>query len=197
MRSVTVGPTNRIQFIFLDRDGVLNRKLPENHYGKRWVDLELLPGAARALAKLNASGFTVILVTNQRGIGLNLMTEQELNQVHEELRKNLATYGAHLDAIYYCPHDPSQQPCTCRKPETGLFQQAIRDFPSVSSHNSVVIGDSLSDIQAGSRLGMRTIFVEGEPLHRKPGADRAADLAGAVAESLEDAVNKLLQLSAD
>jgi D-glycero-D-manno-heptose 1,7-bisphosphate phosphatase len=181
-----------LRFVFLDRDGVINRKLPEGCYVTRIEDFELLPGAAQAVAKLNANGLTVILVTNQRAIGLDLMTQPELDQLHKHLRQRLAAHGARLDAIYYCPHDPSHRPCTCRKPETGLFEQAIRDFPGIGSQNSVVIGDSLSDVEAGSRLGMRTIFIEGELLHGKPGADQAAAMADAVARSLEDAVNRLL-----
>jgi D-glycero-D-manno-heptose 1,7-bisphosphate phosphatase len=149
-----------LRFVFLDRDGVINRKLPEGCYVTRIEDFELLPGAAQAVAKLNANGLTVILVTNQRAIGLDLMTQPELDQLHKHLRQRLAAHGARLDAIYYCPHDPSHRPCTCRKPET--------------------------------RLGMRTIFIEGELLHGKPGADQAAAMADAVARSLEDAVNRLL-----
>lgn len=159
-------------------------------------ELALLPGVAKALAKLNSCGFTVILVTNQRGIGLGLMTDEDLHLLHDELGKDLAQCGAHLDAIYYCPHDPSQQPCRCRKPQTGLFEQAMVDFPSISSQNSFVIGDSLSDIQAGSRLRMRTIFIEGDPLCRKLGSEQAAALADIVAESLEEAVNTMLHISA-
>jgi D-glycero-D-manno-heptose 1,7-bisphosphate phosphatase len=181
-----------VQFVFLDRDGVINRKLPEGCYVTRIEDFKLLPGAAQAIARLNASGLTVILVTNQRAIGLGLMTEPELDQLHKHLCQHLAAHGARLDAIYYCPHDPSRRPCTCRKPETGLFEQAMRDFPSICSQNSLVIGDSFSDIQVGSRLGMRTIFIEGELLHAKACADQAAAMAGAVARSLEDAVNGLL-----
>lgn len=175
---------------------MLNRKLPEGQYAKDRSDLALLPGAAEALAKLNTCGLTVILVTNQRGIALGLMTEEDLRFLHDELRKDLAVYGARLDAIYYCPHDPSQHRCTCRKPYTGLFEQAMRDFPGISSENSFVIGDSLSDIQAGSRLGMGTIFIEGDPLYRKSGSEEAAALADAVAGSLGEAVNILLKMSA-
>lgn len=179
-----------VRFVFLDRDGVLNRKLPEGRYAKDRKDLQLLPGAAEALAKLNG-GRTVILVTNQRGIGLGLMTQSELTKLHDEFRKDLAHRGARLDAIYFCPHDPSRQPCLCRKPETGLFEQAMRDFPEVSGENSLVIGDSLSDIQAGVRMRMRTVFIQGDPVYRKPGSEEAARLADAVATSLENAVADL------
>ena len=188
--------SSAIRHVFLDRDGVLNRKLPEGQYVKRCEDLVLLPGAAEALARLNDCGFTVILVTNQRGIGLGLMIEEDLHRLHEELAKNLAAFGARLDAIYYCPHDPSQQLCGCRKPQTGLFERAMCDFPGIAGENSVVIGDSLSDIQAGLRMGMHTIFVEGDPLFRKSGREQAIALANAVVGSLKEAVDTLLQISA-
>jgi D-glycero-D-manno-heptose 1,7-bisphosphate phosphatase len=183
------------RFIFLDRDGVLNRKLPEGQYAKSRNDLQLLSGAGEALAKLNRNGQTVILVTNQRGIGLGLMTKDELTQLHNEFRKDLAGCGARLDAIYYCPHDPSRQLCSCRKPETGLFEQAMRDFPEMCGENSLVIGDSLSDILAAVRLGMRSVFIEGGPMFRKPGGEEAAALADAVAGSLQTAVESLLHVS--
>ena len=88
------------------------------------------------------------------------------------MQDHLARHGARLDAIYYCPHDYGE--CHCRKPDTGLFEQAFQRFPQANAENSVVIGDSLSDIQAGRRLGMKTIFIQGEPDRQKAGADAAA-----------------------
>lgn len=183
----------RIRFVFLDRDGVLNRKLAEGQYPTKMEDVKLLPGAALAIAKLNKDRRTVILVTNQRAIGLGLLTEEKLDELHRELAKGLAEHDAHLDAIYFCPHDPSRERCTCRKPASGLFEQAFRDFRDVSGENSVVIGDSLSDIEVGHRLGMRTICIQGETAFRKPGWERASALADAVADSLHDAVYGILE----
>jgi D-glycero-D-manno-heptose 1,7-bisphosphate phosphatase len=182
-----------IRFVFLDRDGVLNRKLPEGRFVVDCQDLELLLGASDAVAKLNTQGLRVIVVTNQRNVALGMLSERELARLHDFLGKELAKRGAHLDAVYYCPHDPTRGPCRCRKPGPGLFEQAFRDFPGASTQASVMIGDSLSDIQAGYRLGMRTIFIKGEPAHRKPGTDEAAALADAVVESLQDAVERLMQ----
>lgn len=181
-----------IKTIFLDRDGVINQKLPEGRYVTRPADLKLLSGAGSAIARLNARGCKVILVTNQRAIGLGLLKEDDLNLLHQRLAQDLAAYGAHLDAIYYCPHDHHAQRCSCRKPETGLFEQAMKDFPDITAENSIVIGDSLSDIQAGVRLNMPTVFISGNPQTRKTGAEEAATLATAVANSLEEAVNAIL-----
>jgi D-glycero-D-manno-heptose 1,7-bisphosphate phosphatase len=106
----------------------------------------------------------------------------------------LAQHGARLDAIYYCPHDIGA--CHCRKPDIGLFEQARHDFPEVSARNSVVIGDSISDIQAGHRFGMKTIFIQGEADRQKAGANVAEESADAVAGSLLQAVELHLGLIA-
>ncbi len=147
-----------IEFVFLDRDGVLNRKPPAGQFVTCWEDFELLPGVGDAIAKLNRSGRKAIVVTNQRGVALGLYSLEDLAAMHDRLREKLAAHGAHLDAIYICPHDEGQ--CSCRKPQTGLFEQAFRDFPAAHAGNSVVVGDSLRDIEAGRRLGMRTVLVD-------------------------------------
>jgi len=176
------------QFVFLDRDGVINRKLNEGEYVSTWERFELLPGVEDALALLNRTGRTVIVVTNQRGIALNLYTAHDVEEIHNRLQAHLALHGAHVDAFYYCPHDNDE--CSCRKPSTGLFRKAFLDFLGSSAANSAVIGDSLSDIQAGKALGMRTIFLTGDASTRKPGAKLAEAEADAVIRSLAEAVDK-------
>jgi D-glycero-D-manno-heptose 1,7-bisphosphate phosphatase len=148
---------NNIENVFLDRDGVLNRKPARGTYVSRVQDFALLPGVAEAVAALNRSGRTVIVVTNQRGIALGLYSQDDLDRIHDELRTQLATHGAHVDAIYVCPHEAGQ--CDCRKPLTGLFEQAFRDFPAARPARSIMVGDSLRDVEAGMRLGMVTAFV--------------------------------------
>jgi D-glycero-D-manno-heptose 1,7-bisphosphate phosphatase len=159
--------------VFLDRDGTINTKAPDGDYVKRPVELKVLPGAARAIRRLNDAGVTVIIVSNQRGIALGRMTEADLAAVHSELADTLQTAaGAHVDAIFHCPHDLGQ--CDCRKPGIGMFTQARERFPWIDLNRSVMIGDSASDIEAGTALGMRTVWV---------GRD-VPDLAGAVDEVL-------------
>jgi D-glycero-D-manno-heptose 1,7-bisphosphate phosphatase len=148
---------NNIENVFLDRDGVLNRKPARGTYVSRVEDFALLPGVEDAVAALNRSGRKVIVVTNQRGIALGLYSQDDLERIHDELRARLAKHGAHLDAIYVCPHDAGQ--CDCRKPLTGLFEQAFRDFPEARPERSIIVGDSLRDIEAGKRAGMATAFV--------------------------------------
>jgi D-glycero-D-manno-heptose 1,7-bisphosphate phosphatase len=179
-----------VQYVFLDRDGVINRKLPEGEYVSSWHSFQILPAAEEAIARLNRSGRTVIVVTNQRGIALGHYTEADVNAVHEELQRHLSQSGAHIDAFYFCPHDKNQ--CNCRKPKIGLFEQALDDFPEASGHNSIVIGDSLSDIEAARNFGAPSIFVEGDPEFQKPGAEKARSLADASSQSLSEAVTRFL-----
>jgi D-glycero-D-manno-heptose 1,7-bisphosphate phosphatase len=181
-----------IRFVFIDRDGVLNRKMPEGIYVSDWRQVEWLPGAEEAVARMNRARLTVILVTNQRGVALGLVTARQLEEIHSKMQSHLALHGAALDAIYYCPHDRDE--CDCRKPETGLFVTALERYKEANEHNSLVIGDSISDIQAGKRLGMRTIFLRGEEARQKPGAAAAAAMADAVASSLLEAVESHLGL---
>ena len=179
-----------IRFVFLDRDGVLDRKPADGGFVASWEQLELLPGVEEAIARLNRSGRTVIVVTNQRGIALGLYSEAELCALHDRLREHLAAHGARLDAIYYCPHDKGQ--CNCRKPQPGLFEQAFRDFPDAAADNSVMVGDSLSDVEAASRLGMRSILVTDPAQPPGPDAGRAAAMATGSAASLLEFVQRCL-----
>lgn len=178
------------KYVFLDRDGVINRKPPEGEYVWKWSDFHLLPGAESAIAALNATGRQVLVVSNQRGVALGLYTEEDVQALHRELQRHLSGFSARIDAFYYCPHDDGQ--CGCRKPATGLFERAFRDFPEASPANSILIGDSISDIEAARQLSMPGIFISGERVSRKPGAERAASLANATAESLADAVMRYL-----
>ncbi len=186
----TTGTFPGIKYVFLDRDGVTNRKLPEGQFVRSWRDFEFLPGAESAIAALNRSGRHIIVISNQRGIALGLYTRADVETLHMKLQERMAEHDAHIDAFYYCPHDRNQ--CDCRKPKTGLFEQVFRDFPEASAQNSIVIGDSLSDIQAARTLGLLAIFIQGDPKTQKPGAEKAAALADAVANSLIEAVEKYL-----
>jgi D-glycero-D-manno-heptose 1,7-bisphosphate phosphatase len=178
-----------IRTVFLDRDGVINRKPPEGKYIGAWSDFEVLPGVEEAIGRLNRSGYNVLVVSNQRGIALGLYTVEAVLQLHKELQAHLKRKEAHIDGFYFCPHDNSE--CTCRKPGTGLFEQARLQFPGIDPETSVIIGDSLSDIEAGRRFGCRTIFVTGNADTRKPGTGRAIALADATVGSLAEAVDAL------
>lgn len=178
---------DKLEFVFLDRDGVLNRKPPTGGYISRQEDFDLLSGAAQAVASLNRSGRKVIVVTNQRGIALGLYSPDDLNGIHEKLRAQLAVSGAHVDAIYVCPHDAGQ--CSCRKPLTGLFEQAFQDFPGAAANNSIMVGDALRDIEAGARMGMTTVLVTGDERADSTDAQQAEALAQLKVGSLAQLVH--------
>jgi D-glycero-D-manno-heptose 1,7-bisphosphate phosphatase len=182
-----------LKTVFLDRDGVINRKMPEGQYVTGWQHFDLLPGVPEAIARLNQAGLRVLVVTNQRGVALGLYSAADVDAIHAQLQIILAKYHAHIDAFYFCPHDKKQ--CNCRKPLPGLFEQAQAQFSEIGSTDSVMVGDSLSDIEFGKNLGIKTIFIEGDLAHRehqKPGAAKAASLADLRFQSLPHAVNYLL-----
>ncbi len=179
-----------VRTVFLDRDGVLNRKAPEGEYVSQWNAFHPLPGIEQALQLLNEAKLPVYVVTNQRGVALGLYSEDDVRRLHLRLAAELADHKAHVDGFFFCPHDKGQ--CTCRKPGPGLFEQARTLHPEIDFAASVMIGDSLSDIEAGRRLGMQTIFIEGDAALQKAGAASARALAGAAAPSLLHAVRHLL-----
>lgn len=145
---------NRGRLILFDRDGTLN--VPVDRYVLRASQLTLLPGAAEAVAMANALG-TVVVITNQQGVARGLMSLADLDEVHRALSDQLAVAGAHLDAIYVCPHLAGT--CDCRKPLDGLFRQALAAYPQVSASNCVMIGDQPSDVIPAVGLGMKAILV--------------------------------------
>ncbi len=177
-----------IKFVFLDRDGVLNRRPPPGQFVTCCEQFELLPGVPDAVAKLNRSGRGAIVVTNQRGVARGLYSLADLSRIHEQLQSQLASRGAHLDAIFVCPHDAGQ--CSCRKPMTGLFEQAFLEFPAARPDNSVAVGDSLRDIEAGHRLGMRTVLVDDGAMPNSPELKRARSLAQLCVSSLAEFVDE-------
>ena len=148
--------------VFLDRDGVIVEQIDHLNHAE---DLELIAGAGEAIVRLNAAGIPVIVVTNQAGIAKGYLTIADLEQIHARLRRELARHGAHLDAIYYCPHHPQAtvteylKDCPCRKPGTGMLERA-RDDHRINLSLSYLVGDATSDILAGTRAGCRTILVE-------------------------------------
>jgi histidinol-phosphate phosphatase family protein len=181
-----------IRYVFLDREGVINRKPPDGQYVTSWRHFELLPGAEKAIALLHDSGRKVILVTNQRCVALGLCSEADVQRIHHQLRTRFEQHGGSLDGVYFCPHDDGQ--CDCRKPKTGMFEQAFRDFPDARPEIGVMIGDSLSDIEAGIRMGMKTVLIETEVARGKTEDGRAAKLATVTAGSLLEAVEQCFGL---
>lgn len=144
--------------LFLDRDGVLNRRLP-GRYVRSWAEWVWLPGSLEAMPVLAQHYGCIIVVTNQQGIGKGLMTEAELQTVHDQMLSEVQAYGGRIDAIYHCPA-LATDPDNCRKPAPTMAHWAQRDFPEIDFQKSVMIGDSRSDIEFGHRLGMATVLVQ-------------------------------------
>ena len=126
----------------------------------------MLPAVPEAIKLLNDHGFKVIIITNQSGIARGYFTEETLAQIHDKMKRELAQYGAWLDAIYHCPHHPDEG-CQCRKPKTALFHKAAEEH-AIDFQSSYVVGDMQMDIDAGKALGCRTILVTTGP---KGGSD--------------------------
>ena len=145
---------------FLDRDGVINEKPQVGRYVTASRELRLLPGAAEAIGLLNEAQVRVVVITNQRGVALGVMSMEQLEGVHHHMAEELQRAGAHVDAIYFCPH--AENSCDCRKPGIGLFLQAKSEFPDMTFDEAYVIGDSDRDMEAGRRLGARLIRI-GQP----------------------------------
>ena len=148
--------------LFLDRDGVLNRRIVDG-YVTRPEDFEILPGVLEAM-KIFAERFTrVFIVTNQQGVGKGLMTEDDLQRVHDFFLQQVAQAGGRVDRIYYCTALKSAHSFR-RKPSIGMALQARRDFADVALKQSVMVGDMMSDMLFGRRAGMTTVLVGDEPL---------------------------------
>lgn len=140
--------------IFLDRDGVINKHIP---YCSRPEDFEFLPLVAEGIRLLNEKGFKVVVVTNQSGIGRGYFTEGMLSVIHYKMTQELLKHGAHIDAIYYCPHHPEDN-CTCRKPNTDMLLKAAKEL-NIELNQSYMIGDSEIDIETGKKVGCKTFLI--------------------------------------
>jgi len=181
------GPIRRA--LFVDRDGTIN---PDLHYLKDADRVELLRGVGNALARAHDHGLLVVCVTNQSGVGRGFYSAEDVERIHSRLNQLLLAERTKIDAFYYCPHAPDAG-CPCRKPGTGLFDDARRDW-NIDFASSAIVGDRALDIEAGRKLGLLTGLVV--PHHHeeevaKELADRAIvpDIA---APTFESAVLRIL-----
>lgn len=143
--------------LFLDRDGVLNARIKDD-YVRRWEDWEWLPDVLPALAALSGVFGKLVVVTNQRGIARNLYTERDLAQIHQQMLADVKAAGGRIDAIYHCAHDKDDD-CDCRKPAPGMILRAAKEHPTIDLSRSLMVGDSLSDMQAAKAAGIPGVFI--------------------------------------
>ena len=146
--------------LFLDRDGVVNKRLI-NDYVKNINEFEFLPGTKKAIAKLSNIFGKIFVVTNQRGIARGLMTVEDLLVVNNFMLKQVKEAGGRIDRVYFCPHDRDQG-CGCRKPDIGMALKAKKEFPNINFKKSIMVGDSVSDIEFGKNAGMVTVHITSE-----------------------------------
>lgn len=146
--------------LFLDRDGVINRR-PLNEYVRNWSQFEFLPGVLDAIRIFTQYFNRIIIVTNQQGIGKMLMTHEDVGNIHRKMLDEIHLNHGRIDAIYYCP-DLASKADGCRKPGLKMAEMAKNDFPDIKLSSSVMVGDTASDMQFGRNAGMTTIFVGSE-----------------------------------
>ncbi len=144
--------------VFLDRDGTIARDV---NYCSRVEDFEILPTVPEAIRELNQHNFKVIVITNQSGIARGYFSEETLQQIHDKMVTELGFHGAFLDAIYFCPHHPDTR-CNCRKPNSANLIKAAKEF-DINFKESYFVGDMQLDIEAGKRVGSKTVLVATGP----------------------------------
>ncbi len=143
--------------LFLDRDGVISRLIPDD-YVKRWEDFHFLEGVLESLAILGSIFGRIIVVSNQQGIGKGMMSEEDMNIIDLKMKQQITQSGGRIDASYYSPY-LSYENNPDRKPGTGMGLKAKADFPEIDFSRSVMVGDSIPDMEFGKRLGMITVFI--------------------------------------
>lgn len=169
--------------VFIDRDGTLN---VEKNYLHRYEDWEWIPGSVEMLGQLRAAGFLTIVVTNQAGVARGYYDEAAIARLHACVDEELRAAGSGIDAYYHCPHHPEHgtvRDCDCRKPAPGMLLDAQRQW-NVELRDSWMVGDKLSDIEAGLAAGVRCVLVrtgygQTEQDRCPPGVFVAADFAEA------------------
>lgn len=146
--------------LFLDRDGVINKKL-DNDYVKHWIEFEFIEGVFDALKKFNSVFGKIVVVTNQQGIGKGLYRTEDLELIHKNMIYEITYLGGRIDKVYFSPYLSAENHST-RKPNTGMAMLAKQDFPEIDFNKSIIAGDSISDMEFGRNTGMKTIFISDE-----------------------------------
>jgi len=153
--------------LFLDRDGVINKRLIDD-YVRAWEQFEFNPGVKEAFKVFSDLFVRIIVVSNQQGVGKGLMTEDDVNKVNNRMVSEIEASGGKIDAAFYCPALESEKSFN-RKPNIGMALQARKRFPEIRFRQSIMVGDSLSDMIFGKRLGMKTVFLSAHLPHIRKG----------------------------
>jgi D-glycero-D-manno-heptose 1,7-bisphosphate phosphatase len=179
--------------IILDRDGVIieNRE----NYVRSWADVEIYPQALKALADASHSTFKIVIITNQAGVGKGIIPLQTANEINQHLVRIIEKAGGRVDGLYMCPHT-SQDQCECRKPRPGMILQAEREL-SLDLSRSWMIGDALSDLQAGRAAGVGQLVLvrSGRGAHQAQLVENSSLGPFQLYAELNEAMQHLLNLS--
>lgn len=170
--------------VFLDRDGTIARDVP---YCRRLEDFEILPRVPEAIRLLNQHRYKVVVITNQSGIARGYFSEATLSLIHRKMITTLEQDGAHIDAVYFCPHHPDEG-CNCRKPSPTLIIKAAADM-GLALDQSYMIGDDPKDVKAGRAAGCRTVLLTADPSRLREDLQAVCDHTAA---DLSDATRWLL-----
>jgi len=148
---------NKNRALFMDRDGTINI---DNGYTYKSEDLKFIDGIPELIKRYNAEGYKIIVITNQAGIAKGYYTINDMHKFHDYMDRQLEKYGAYIDAYYYCPHHPDiNGECNCRKPNTGMIDDAIEDF-NIDITKSVLFGDKLTDLEAGEKCELKSFYID-------------------------------------
>jgi D-glycero-D-manno-heptose 1,7-bisphosphate phosphatase len=182
-----------MKLIILDRDGVINNESRE--FIKSPAECIFIPGSLAAIAKLTVAGYTIVVATNQSGVGRGYFSLDTLNQIHQKINDELAKLGGKINKFYFCPHLPDAD-CACRKPKPGMFKQIEQDFNiQIADLKPVFIGDSLRDVELGLATGCRMYLVtsaggDGQETLHKLSAEQKQQIN--IVENLATVVEEIL-----
>ncbi|MBI4209614.1 MAG: HAD family hydrolase [Deltaproteobacteria bacterium] len=187
--------------IFIDRDGTVCEEMGYINHISRF---RIFPWTAEAIRKVNESGFKAILITNQAGVARGFFPESFVCETHEILKEHLRKEGAHFDGVYYCPHHPEGNPpyrenCRCRKPKTGMIEQAVKEH-GLDLPQCCLIGDQSIDLQLAQNVGIQSILVKtgfglGEFENRLSKNDDLKPIV--ISENLLEAVTRFLSVNSE
>jgi len=149
-------PISHDPTLFLDRDGVINKEIPGS-YVLEWEQFSFMPGSLQAIRELGRHFGLIVVVSNQPCIAKGLITAAKLDRIHQLMMQQIRAEGGRMDRVYYCPDQERDSPC--RKPNTGMGLKARKDFPEIDFSRSLIIGNNISDMEFGKRLGMQTCFL--------------------------------------
>jgi histidinol-phosphate phosphatase family protein len=155
-----MGKWNKGWTLFLDRDGVINERLP-GAYVERVEQFKFTNNCLEAFSIFNDIFNRIVVVTNQQGIGKGIMNDVQLSDIHSFMQKEVERASGRIDGVYFCP-ELAKSKSQCRKPNPGMAFQAKKDFPEIEFSKSVMVGDSISDMEFGKRLNMQTVLIEGK-----------------------------------